>query len=165
MAAWMACTAIERREVSQCSPTGICPIPAMTTSVMNLPLDHWILLLVFSSVVKNARPGSFPGCGVSDAGSLGGDLASHPRVHGIVDLRAPGDVILRLECPVTPFQQLFGHRDIEGVRPCAGAEGDHQDTVTGLGYIQDGGETDDRRAGIGIADHGGEQPGRDLLRA
>ena len=51
----------------------------------------------------------------------------------------------------------------EGIRAGAGTKGDHQDAVAGFGHVQGGGQADQGRAGVGVADHRREQPGLDLL--
>ena len=93
------------------------------------------------------------------------DLAAVAGVGGVVDLDAAGDVVLGFQGFILALENLLGDGQVEGVRTGAGAEGDHQDAVAGLGHVQGGSQADDGRTGVGVANDRNQQSGLDLLGA
>ena len=95
--------------------------------------------------------------------SLHRNLAPHPRVRGVVDLRPPRDVFLGLRGFALAFGDLVGDGQVEGVGASPRPEGGEQDAVTRLGDVENRGQPDDGRSRVGVADDGNEQSRRDLF--
>ena len=91
------------------------------------------------------------------------NLASHPRVRGVINLCAAGDVFLRLRGFALARENRVSDGQVEGVGASARAEGGEQDAVTRLGDVKNRRQPDDGRSRIGVADHRDEQSRRDLF--
>jgi len=92
-------------------------------------------------------------------------LPPHPRIRGVLDLRPSRDVFLGLRGFALTLGDLVGDSQVEGIGTSPRSERGEQDAVTRLGDVEDGGQPDDGRSRVGVADDGDEQSRRDLFGA